>query len=150
VTRLSLLLAAGCFCSASWADCNPKASIVGTYEMGKEKSGQHNVLAIRRVPNDSNILQFQLETSRTWYYGSKLQAPAANLGSFSGRIQKDVCVGRASPAQDDEPACELTFRFASKGKVAIEENGKCFYGNGAFAFGSYRRTSAKVKDWQER
>jgi hypothetical protein len=75
--------------------------------------------------------------------------PMANTGSGSGiaQIEGDTAVFRPSELSADDD-CKITMKF-TRGKLVVEQQGVCGFGNNVTAEGTYRRVSKAKPKFEE-
>ena len=112
------------------------AQVNGTW---KSKNGTFKILALGNQ-------KLKVEFSGIYEYKSP-QGPTANFGEGSGIavINGDTAIFK--PADSDEE-CRITMVFA-KGRLEVEQEGVCGFGNNVTARGIYRKVSSQKPKFEE-
>jgi len=105
----------------------------------KSKNGTFKILALGHQ-------KLKVEFSGTYEYKSS-QGPTANSGEGSGiaLINGDTAIFK--PVNTDEE-CKITMVFV-KGRLEVEQEGVCGFGNNVTARGIYRKVSSQKPKFEE-
>lgn len=84
--------------------------------------------------------RLQVEFFGTYEYETAY-GPSANIGEGSGIafIEGDTAIFRPDGAEDE---CQIAMRFTG-GKLVVEQEGVCLFGQNVTAAGTYRKVSSK-------
>jgi hypothetical protein len=90
--------------------------------------------------------KLRVEFSGTYEYKSPA-GPMANTGEGSGiaTIEGDTAVFKPEGAEDE---CQITMKFAG-GKMIVDQQGICGFGNHVIASGTYHKTSSRKPKFDE-